>query len=224
MMEEFRKKDLICGLAGYFYGMNHSSRLLQEAVEAFSTLPGIGRKTALRLALHLLKQDAEQVDHLGDAIKRFRRDIRFCQTCFNLADGPQCAICADTHRNRKTICVVESVRDVMAIEETQQYRGLYHVLGGVINPLDGIGPEQLHIDSLVGRIRSDQPEEIIMAISPTIEGETTIYYISRLMRDLPVRISTIARGVAFGGELEYADEITLGRSIMSRIPYATNPD
>ncbi|MCF8238947.1 MAG: recombination mediator RecR [Saprospiraceae bacterium] len=204
--------------------MNHSSRLLQDAVEAFSSLPGIGRKTALRLALHLLKQEPEQVDHLSDAIKQFRREIRLCSACFNLSDQDLCAICTDHHRNKQTICVVESVRDVMAIEETQQYRGLYHVLGGVINPLDGVGPEQLQIESLLVRIRKHAPEEIIMAISPTIEGETTIYYISRLMRELPVRISTIARGVAFGGELEYADEITLGRSIMSRIPYATNSE
>ncbi len=204
--------------------MNHSSRLLQDAVEAFSSLPGIGRKTALRLALHLLKQEPEQVDHLADAIKQFRREIRLCTSCYNLSDQDLCAICTDHHRNKRTICVVESVRDVMAIEETQQYSGLYHVLGGVINPLDGVGPEQLQIESLVSRIRKDAPEEIIMAISPTIEGETTIYYISRLMRELPVRISTIARGVAFGGELEYADEITLGRSIMSRLPYATNTE
>lgn len=204
--------------------MNHSSRLLQDAVEAFSSLPGIGRKTALRLALHLLKQEPAQVDHLADAIKQFRREIRLCTSCYNLSDQDLCAICTDHHRNKQTICVVESVRDVMAIEETQQYRGLYHVLGGVINPLDGVGPEQLQIESLVSRIRKDAPEEIIMAISPTIEGETTIYYISRLMRELPVRISTIARGVAFGGELEYADEITLGRSIMSRLPYASNTE
>lgn len=204
--------------------MNHSSRLLQEAVDAFASLPGIGRKTALRLALHLLKQDPDQVDHLSNSIRQFRREIRLCQTCFNLSDLETCAICTDHHRQKQTICVVESVRDVMAIEETQQFRGLYHVLGGVINPLDGVGPEQLQIESLVNRIRRNQPEEIIMAISPTIEGETTIYYISRLLRELPVRISTIARGVAFGGELEYADEITLGRSIMSRIPYASNTE
>lgn len=191
-------------------------------MEAFSSLPGIGRKTALRLALHLLKQEPGQVDQLAGAIKQFRREIRLCSSCFNLSDEDRCAICTDHHRNKKTICVVESVRDVMAIEETQQYSGLYHVLGGVINPLDGVGPEQLQIESLVSRIRQEEPEEIIMAISPTIEGETTIYYISRLMRELPVKISTIARGVAFGGELEYADEITLGRSIMSRIPYASN--
>lgn len=204
--------------------MNHSSRLLQEAVDAFASLPGIGRKTALRLALHLLKQEPDRVDQLSNAIKQFRREIRLCQTCFNLSDHEKCSICADHHRLKQTICVVESVRDVMAIEETQQFRGLYHVLGGVINPLDGVGPEQLQIESLVSRIKTAQPDEIIMAISPTIEGETTIYYISRLLRELPVKISTIARGVAFGGELEYADEITLGRSIMSRIPYATNTE
>lgn len=206
----------------YFYAMNYLPRLLQDAVDAFASLPGIGRKTALRLALHLLKQDNDQVARFSDALKRFREGIRNCTVCQNLSDDPTCPICTDQGRNRRTICVVESVRDVMAIEETHQYRGLYHVLGGVINPLEGIGPEQLNIESLLNRLRSGDADEIIMAISPTIEGETTIYYLSRLVRDLPVRISTISRGVAFGGELEYADEITLGRSIMSRIPYAYN--
>lgn len=199
--------------------MNAMPRLLQEAVDAFSGLPGIGRKTALRLALHLLRQEEGQVARLADALRNFRRDIRHCTTCHNLSDDPVCPICADRSRQRSTICVVESVRDVMAIEETHQYRGLYHVLGGVINPLDGIGPDDLHVQSLLHRIDVGEVDEVIMAISPTIEGETTIYYLSRLMKDRPVRISTIARGVAFGGELEYADEITLGRSIQGRIPY-----
>lgn len=206
--------------SGYFCIMNHMPRLLQEAVDAFASLPGIGRKTALRLALHLLRQEEDQVGRLSAALHRFRKEIRHCSQCHNLSDEPVCPICADRARNRQTICVVETVRDVMAIEETHQYRGLYHVLGGVINPLEGIGPEHLQVDSLLDRLRQDGVEEVIMAISPTIEGETTIYYLSRLMKDLPVRISTIARGVAFGGELEYADEITLGRSIMGRIPYA----
>ena len=207
---------------GYFYGMNHMPRLLQEAVDAFAGLPGIGRKTALRLALHLLRQDNAQVSRLADSLKAFRDGIRHCEVCSNLSDTPVCPVCSDPSRVRGTICVVESVRDVMAIEDTHQYRGLYHVLGGVINPLEGVGPEMLHIDSLVARVAEGGVEELIMAISPTIEGETTIYYLSRLLRDAPVRISTIARGVAFGGELEYADEITLGRSIMGRVPYALN--
>jgi recombination protein RecR len=206
--------------AGYFCIMNHMPRLLQDAVDAFASLPGIGRKTALRLALHMLRQEEDQVGRLAEALHRFRREIRHCAVCHNLSDEPVCPICSDRARHTGTICVVESVRDVMAIEETHQYRGLYHVLGGVINPLEGIGPEDLHLESLLARLREGTVEEVIMAISPTIEGETTIYYLSRLMRDLPVRISTIARGVAFGGELEYADEITLGRSIMGRIPYA----
>lgn len=225
VLKEGRQTDkAISKKAGYFCLMNHLPQLLREAVDAFAGLPGIGRKTALRLALHLLRQEEDQVRRFSDAVHRFRRDIRTCSSCHNLSDTPLCPICADPSRMRSSICVVESVRDVMAIEDTHQYRGLYHVLGGVINPLDGIGPEQLHIESLIERVRQDTVEEVIMAISPTIEGETTIYYLSRLMREAPVRISTIARGVAFGGELEYADEITLGRSIMGRIPYALKED
>jgi recombination protein RecR len=206
----------------YFCPMNHMPSLLNDAVEAFASLPGIGRKTALRLALHLLRKDELQVKQLADALSNFRTGIRQCSRCHNLSDQDLCRVCSDSNRNQRTICLVESVRDILAIEETRQYNGLYHVLGGIINPLEGIGPDQLNLHSLRDRVAEGQADELILAISPTIEGDTTIYYISRMLRDLPVRMTTIARGVSFGGELEYADEITLGRSILSRVPYATN--
>jgi len=199
--------------------MNYSSKLIEEAVQAFSALPSIGKKTALRLVLHLVKTDPALTERLGEALLNMRRNIRFCEECHHLSDGPKCQICSDPRRDRSLVCVVEGIRDVMAIEETGQYRGLYHVLGGVISPLEGVGPEALKIDSLVQRIAGKEIAEVIMAVSPTIEGETTIFYLSRQLRDYPVRVSTIARGVAFGGELEYADELTLGRSIMARVPY-----
>ena len=201
--------------------MNFSSKLIEEAVQAFAALPGIGRKTALRLVLHLVGREAEVSEQFADAIVRMRNNIKSCRICHNLSDQELCAICQDQRRDRTLICVVESIRDVMAIEDTSQYRGLYHVLGGVISPLEGIGPAQLNIDSLMQRLAEGEVAEIIMAISPTIEGETTIYYLSKMLRELPVRVSTIARGVAFGGELEYADELTLGRSILARVPYKT---
>lgn len=200
--------------------MNFSSKLLEEAVNAFASLPGIGKKTALRLVLHLVNREVESVDQFGDAIVKMRREIKFCKVCHNLSDQELCNICSDKQRDSQVICVVESIRDVMAIEDTGQYRGLYHVLGGVISPLEGIGPGELTIDSLEQRIATDEVKEIVMAISPTIEGETTIFYISKRLKDQPVRISTIARGVSFGGELEYADELTLGRSIVARVPYS----
>lgn len=206
----------------YFYRMNHAPQLLQEAIEAFASLPGIGKKTALRLALHLMNQEEDKVVQMADALKRFRTDIRSCQRCHHLSQTEFCPICLDNSRKKTTICVVESVRDILAIEDTHQFNGVYHVLGGVINPLEGIGPENLNLDSLVQRVKTGEVEELILAISPTIEGDTTIYYLSRLLHSYPVKISTIARGVAFGGELEYADEITLGRSILSRIPYSHN--
>lgn len=199
--------------------MNFSSKLLEEAVNAFASLPGIGKKTALRLVLHLVNREVENVDQFGDAIVKMRREIKFCKVCHNLSDQELCNICSDPQRDPQVICVVESIRDVMAIEDTGQYRGLYHVLGGVISPLEGIGPGELTIDSLEQRIATDEVKEIVMAISPTIEGETTIFYISKRLKDQPVKISTIARGVSFGGELEYADELTLGRSIVARVPY-----
>ncbi|RMG79875.1 MAG: recombination protein RecR [Bacteroidetes bacterium] len=199
--------------------MNFSSKLIEEAVNAFASLPGIGKKTALRLVLHLINQEKEVTTRFVEPIAKMRENIKHCEVCHNISDQAVCEICADPRRDRSLICVVESVRDVMAIQDTGQYRGLYHVLGGVISPIEGVGPDQLHIDSLIGRAQTDEVKEIIMAISPTIEGETTIFYITKQLQKLDVRVSTIARGVSFGGELEYADELTLGRSIVSRIPY-----
>lgn len=199
--------------------MNFSSKLLEEAVNAFASLPGIGKKTALRLVLHLVTREVETVDQFGDAIVKMRREIKSCKVCHNLSDEELCNICRDQRRDQQVICVVESIRDVMAIEDTGQYRGMYHVLGGVISPLEGVGPGELTIDSLEQRLESGEVKEVVMAISPTIEGETTIFYISKRLKDLDLKISTIARGVSFGGELEYADELTLGRSIVARVPY-----
>jgi len=199
--------------------MNFSSKLLEEAVNAFASLPGIGKKTALRLVLHLVTREVETVDQFGDAIVKMRREIKSCKVCHNLSDEELCIICRDQRRDQQVICVVESIRDVMAIEDTGQYRGMYHVLGGVISPLEGIGPGELTIDSLEQRLATGETREVVMAISPTIEGETTIFYISKRLKDLDLKISTIARGVSFGGELEYADELTLGRSIVARVPY-----
>jgi recombination protein RecR len=208
----------------YFYHkiprMTFSSKLIEKAVEAFATLPGIGRKSALRLVLHLLKQDKTTTEQFTAALTAMREGIRECSVCNNLADEAVCQICADPRRDRSLVCVVENIRDLMAIEDTSQYRGLYHVLGGVISPIDGIGPGDLNIDSLEERVRKGEIREIIMAISPTIEGETTIYYISKKLLPLGVQLSAIARGVAFGGDLEYADELTLGRSIVARVPYS----
>lgn len=201
--------------------MSFSSKLIEEAVEAFATLPGIGRKTALRLVLHLVNQPPAVTEEFTGPIARLRRDIRECRRCHNLSDDERCLICSAGNRDQHTICVVETIRDLLAIEETGQYRGLYHVLGGVISPIEGIGPNDLTIDHLVQRIRGEETQELIMAISPTIEGDTTIYYISKQLAELPVKVSTIARGVSFGGELEYADEVTLGRSIVARTPYKT---
>lgn len=198
--------------------MVFSSRLIEDAVQAFSKLPGIGKKTALRMVLHLLKQEKEEVGEFTEALSKMRNEIRFCSLCHNVSDTEVCELCANPGRNRSQVCVVESIRDVIAIESTQQYSGLYHVLGGILSPLDGVGPEQLQIASLVERVKTKDVEELIMALSPTIEGDTTVYYISRQLRETPVRITTIARGIAFGGELEYADEMTLARSIAKRLP------
>jgi len=204
--------------------MNYPSKLIEAAVQGFAGLPGIGRKTALRLVLHLVNRPPEVSERFAEAILQMRRNIRSCSVCGNLSDEGICVICADTRRDRSVVCVVESVRDVMAIEATQQFRGLYHVLGGVISPLEGVGPSDLRIEPLVQRVDEGGVQELIMAISPTIEGETTIFYISRLLREKSVQISAIARGVAFGGELEYADELTLGRSIATRAPYKTQEE
>ncbi|TAH09146.1 MAG: recombination protein RecR [Sphingobacteriia bacterium] len=198
--------------------MQLPSTLLENAVAQFSKLPGIGKKTALRLVLHLLKQDVDEVQLFGETIAKMRRDSRFCQRCHNISDGDICAICANSARNQKVICVVENIRDVIAIESTQQFNGTYHVLGGIISPLDGIGPDQLSIESLVNRIEAESVEELVFALSPNIQGDTTIYYIQKKMAHLSCRVTTIARGIAFGGELEYADEMTLARSIANRLP------
>lgn len=198
--------------------MQFSSSLLENAVNEFAKLPGIGKKTALRLVLHLLKQDSQEVNQFSEVISRMRSEIKFCQRCFNVADGDICSICANSARKQEIICVVESIRDVIAIESTQQYNGIYHILGGVISPLDGIGPDQLHIEALVNRVQKEKTEEIIFALNPNIQGDTTIYYIQKKLQSAPVRITTIARGIAFGGELEYADEMTLARSLQNRLP------
>ncbi|MDH7464448.1 recombination mediator RecR [Chitinophagaceae bacterium 26-R-25] len=198
--------------------MQLPSSLLENAVNEFAKLPGIGKKTALRLVLHLLKQDTEAVQHFGDSISKMRKEIKFCQRCCNIADADICSICANSMRKQDIICVVENIRDVIAIESTQQYNGTYHVLGGVISPLDGIGPDQLNIETLVNRIQKEHTQEIIFALNPNIQGDTTIYYIQKKLQSFPVKVTTIARGISFGGELEYADEMTLARSLQNRLP------
>ena len=198
--------------------MIFSSSLLENAVNEFAKLPGIGKKTALRLVLHLIKQDTSEVARFSEIIAKMRNEIKFCSRCHNISDKTVCNICSNSMRKQDMLCVVENIRDVIAIESTQQFNGIYHVLGGIISPLDGIGPEELTIDALVDRIPKEEIQEIIFALSPTIQGDTTIYYISKKLKSCPVKITTIARGIAFGGELEYADEMTLAKSISNRIP------
>jgi recombination protein RecR len=198
--------------------MIFSSSLLENAVNEFAKLPGIGKKTALRLVLHLLKKDVGDVKTFSEVVLKMREEIHFCSRCRNIADKELCNICADRSRKQEIICVVETIRDVIAIESTQQYNGLYHVLGGIISPLDGVGPDELEIGSLIRRVNEEKTEELIFALSPNIQGDTTIYYISKKLKDITVKITTIARGIAFGGELEYADEMTLARSISNRMP------
>ncbi len=198
---------------------SYSSKLVENAVNELSRLPGIGKKTALRLALHLLKKEKVVAESLGNAIIKMRDEIMFCSECFNISDSEVCEICANPKRNKETICIVEDIRDVMAIENTGQYTGVYHILGGIISPMDGIGPNDLNIDSLINRVSNGNIKEVIMALSTTIEGDTTNFYIYKKLKDLNVEITTIARGVAIGDELEYADEVTLGRSILNRTPY-----
>jgi len=199
--------------------MQFSSALIQAAVDNLSKLPGIGPKSALRLAIHILQTEPAYAKSLGEALVNMREQTKSCKECHNISDDEICSICSNVGRDRKTICVVENIRDLMAIEDTHQFRGLYHVLGGVISPIEGIGPDDLNLPKLKDRIIQEGVEELVMAISPSIDGDTTIFYINRLLEDTSVRISTIARGVSFGGALEYTDEITLGRSIVSRIPY-----
>ena len=197
----------------------YSSLLLDKAVGEFAKLPSIGRKTALRLVLHLLKQPDADVASFTDAITTMKRDVRYCRVCHNVSDSELCPICADSRRDSSLVCVVENIRDVMAIENTMQYHGLYHVLGGILSPMDGIGPADIEIDSLVSRVAEGGVTEVILALSPTMEGDTTNFYISRRLRGYDVRLSVIARGIAVGNELEYADEVTLGRSILKRTPF-----
>ena len=197
----------------------YPSALLDKAVGEFAKLPGIGRKTALRLVLHMLRQSDEDVTAFAEAVERLKKEVKYCRVCHNISDTDVCPICSDPRRDASTICVVENVQDVMAVENTQQFHGLYHVLGGILSPMDGIGPADIEIDSLVSRVAEGGVTEVILALSPTMEGDTTNFYISRRLRGYDVRLSVIARGIAVGNELEYADEVTLGRSILKRTPF-----
>lgn len=203
--------------------MNYSSKLLENAVNELARLPGIGRKTALRLALHLIRQDVQQVELFSQAILNMRNDIKRCKTCHNISDNDICDICANLKRDHSISCVVQDIRDVMAIENTGQFSGVYHVLGGIISPMDGIGPEDLTIDSLVNKVATGEIREVILALPTTVEGDTTNYYLSKRLSDYPVVLTTIARGVAIGDDIEFADEITLGRSIVNRVPFIIKP-
>ena len=199
----------------------YSSQLLQTAVDEFGKLPGIGHKTALRLVLHLLRQEPARAEALGEAVIRLRREVKYCHVCHNISDTDTCALCADQRRDGSTICVVENVKEVMIVEATHQFNGLYHVLGGLISPMDGIGPSQLQIDSLVERVRAGGVSEVILALSTTIEGDTTNFYIFRKLAQFPdLKVTTLARGVSVGDELEYTDEVTLGRSLLNRTLFA----
>ena len=197
----------------------YPSTLLENAVDELSALPGVGRKTALRLSLYLLRREPEYAERLGTALQVLRRDVKYCRTCHNICDTDLCDICADTSRDRSTVCVVENVKDVMTVENTAQFRGLYHVLGGIISPIDGIGPADLEIDSLVKRVAEGEVREVVLALSTTMEGDTTNFFIYRKLSAYPVRVTVIARGVSIGDELEYADEVTLGRSILNRVEF-----
>ena len=197
----------------------YPSRILERAVQEFAKLPGIGRKTALRLVLHLLRQDHDDVMQFTEAVSQMKQEVKFCRVCHNISDQDVCPICSDQRRDSSTICVVENIQDVMAVENTQQFTGLYHVLGGLISPMDGIGPSDLEIDSLVARVAEGDVREVILALSSTMEGDTTNFYIFRKLASYDVKISIIARGIAVGNELEYTDEVTLGRSILNRTPF-----
>ncbi len=201
--------------------MTFPSNLIEDAINAFAKLPGVGNKTALRLVLHLLKQDKESVLQFTEAVQKMRLQVQFCTTCNNVSDTNTCNICASSTRQKNTICIVENIRDLIAIESTQYFNGVYHVLGGLISPIDGIGPEQLQIQSLVTRLQDNTVDEIIMALSPNIQGDTTSYYIQKKINNSNIKITTISRGVAFGGELEYTDQMTLARSIQNRLPVSS---
>lgn len=200
----------------------YPSRLLENAVNEFAKLPGIGRKSALRLVLHLLRQNTEDVNTFGNSLIELRSEIKHCKVCHNISDTETCQICSNPSRNNSIICVVENIRDVMSVENTQQFNGLYHVLGGIISPMDGIGPSELEIDSLVKRVENGEINEVIMALSTTMEGDTTNFYIYRKLKDKNVKLSTLARGVSIGDELEYTDDITLGRSLINRVVYESS--
>ena len=197
----------------------YPSQLLERAVEAFSQLPGVGRKTALRLVLHLLRQPADEVDGFAEAIVRVKHDVKYCKVCHTTHHSDVCSICSDPRRDASLVCVVENIQDVMAIENTQQFHGLYHVLGGIISPMDGVGPHDLEIDSLVKRVDEGGVKEVILALASTMEGDTTNFYLSRKLKGKNVKLSVIARGISVGDELEYTDEVTLGRSILNRTPF-----
>lgn len=199
--------------------MNFSSKLLEDAVAEFAKLPGIGERTALRMVLFLLNRQQQEVERFAGALLKLKREVNFCRQCGNISDGPLCSVCTAPKRDRSLICVVEDSRDVMAIENTRQFNGLYHVLGGLISPMDGIGPSDLNVDKLLERARQAETKEIILALSATMEGDTTVFYLYKKLKSIPVLLSSIARGIAFGGEIEYADEVTLGRSIQTRVPY-----
>jgi recombination protein RecR len=212
-------RSITNSVINYLRLMNFSSKLLEDAVAEFAKLPGVGQKTALRLVLHLLKQDKAEVEKFSGTVSKLRNEIQFCRTCHNISDNAVCQICSAPKRDRSLVCVVEDTRDVMAIENTNQYNGLYHVLGGLISPMDGVGPSDLEVDTLVERLKDDEVKEIIFALSATMEGDTTLFYLNKRLKSFNITISTIARGIAFGGELEYVDELTLGRSIATRVPY-----
>lgn len=199
--------------------MQFPSKLIEDAVLAFARMPGIGKKTALRLVMHLLQQEKDQTQLFTDALSRMREDIKFCATCHNVSDETLCSVCSNPRRDHGLICVVENFRDILAIEQTRHFSGVYHVLEGLISPMDGIGPEQLNIDALEARVQQGEVRELIMALNPTLDGDTTIFYLSKRLAPFNIPITTIARGIAFGGELEYVDEVTLARSIQSRLPF-----
>jgi len=202
--------------------MEYPSKLVEKAVEEISKLPGIGKRTALRLVFHLLKEDKKSVQSLSQSLTDLREKTLYCQKCHSISDAAICSICTSSYRKEDIICVVEDTKDILAIEGTSQFNGLYHVLGGIISPMDGIGPNQITLSSLVNRVTNNNISEVILALSPTMEGDTTAYYISKKLKDLKVKVSTIARGIPVGGELEYTDEITLGRSILSRVSFESN--
>ena len=199
--------------------MDYSSKLLKQAVDEMSQLPGIGKRTALRLVLHLLRQPKEQTTRLTKSLDALRQEIKFCKNCFNISDDDICEICINPNRDKSLICVVEDIRDVMAIENTSQFKGVYHVLGGKISPMEGIGPGDLHIEPLIAKAKQGEVKELLFALSSTMEGDTTNFYIFKQIEDLPIHLTTIARGIAVGDELQYADEVTLGRSILQRVPF-----